>query len=297
MKLPPVITYGEREMVLVSAGSCNLGLAPDNATRFRQAWLDANLGIETSSPFERETPLTSSYLPGYYIDRFPVTNEDYWHFVDSDGYRQDQFWTDLIYLERNPFFRSFSDVAELIDQTVKLGPATWSESTFRKGEERLPVTGVSWFEAAAYARWARKRLPTEAEWEKAARGALDVREFPWGSAFDRARCNSQERWGSDAPRLLPVDGRPEDVSPYGARDLVGNAAEWVWDRFRPRPGGNAPTDPYWLQRHVVKGGAYFSPWVHCRISFRAVLEARQRGIGIGFRTAVGVDDLMREGVL
>ncbi len=296
-KLPNTLRYGEREMVLVPAGPFSQGLADNSRERLQAAWLDHNLGLESSAPFDRETPLQNRYLPAFYIDRFPITNEDYWHFLNAEGYNQEQFWNDLIYLERNAFFTSFGDVADLVDQSGRPGPLGWENGSYSKDQARHPVTGVSWFEAAAYARWAEKRLPSEAEWEKAARGSLDVRDYPWGSAFERERCNSRESWPQKVPWLEPVDVHADDASPWGVRNLVGNAAEWVWDRYRPHPGASAPRNEYWLQSHVVKGGACFSPWVHCRVSFRAVVEPRQRSDGIGFRCAVGVDDLMREGIL
>lgn len=136
-------------------------------------------------------------LDAFYIDKFEVTNQQYKRFID---------------------------------QTKRRPPGHWVEGTFPRGMEKYPVYGVSWEDAVAYARWAGKRLPTEAEWEKAARGT-DGLLYPWGDKPDPKKCNAYEskaRQGTYGPDSLdPVDAHADGVSPYGAYNMTGNVWEWV----------------------------------------------------------------------
>jgi serine/threonine protein kinase len=135
-------------------------------------------------------------LPEFRIARFPITNEQYYVFIRS-----------------SPHFPP---------------PVAWGGPQFPVGRERYPVIGVTWEEATAYCQWAGCRLPTEQEWEKAARGT-DGRSFPWGEVWsDGKYCNSQEaRLGGPTP----VDRYPLGVSPYGVWDMSGNVWEWTVERY------------------------------------------------------------------
>ena len=133
------------------------------------------------------------------------------------------------------------------------------DHNFPGGAEDHPATLVYKHEAEAYARWAGKRLPTAAEWEKAARGT-DGRQYPWGDRFDPALCNMRprSRTGEDGPRKQPVGSFPDGASPYGALDMTGNVWEWVSDVHR---------DKTWFgllgearERGLLRGGAHgYSP--------------------------------------
>jgi formylglycine-generating enzyme required for sulfatase activity len=133
------------------------------------------------------------FLPAYYIDKTPVTNAEYKVFVDAT----------------NANF-----------------PSHWRQGAPIPGTENHPVVQVSWFDAAAYAKWAGKRLPTGPEWEKAARGT-DGRIYPWGDAFDKTRLNC----GEGGPlKTVPVGQySPQGDSPYGVVDMAGNVYEWTND--------------------------------------------------------------------
>jgi formylglycine-generating enzyme required for sulfatase activity len=122
------------------------------------------------------------------------------------------------------------------------------------GRERYPITEVSLEDAAAYCRWAGGRLPTDAEWEKAARGT-DGRRYPWGNAFDATRCNLRPARGRPKAEpgcisalgrkgIKPVDAFPQGASPYGALNMAGNAWEWVSGNYQGNPA-----------QHVIRGGA------------------------------------------
>lgn len=146
-------------------------------------------------------------------------------------------------------------------------------------EPELPMTQVSWHEARTFCAYAGGRLPTEAEWEKAARGT-DGREFPWGNDADCARAN----WGNfdgEGPCAAKNPGRPvvvgqypEGASPYGVLDLAGNVWEWVEDKYEDEPG-----------RRVVRGGSCCSYFVEPRAANRNAWDADHRDDDLGFRCA------------
>jgi len=165
-----------------------------------------------------ETPQRTIVLAEFKIDRFPVTNAQYLRFVKQARQRP---------------------------------PVTW-RGGYPEEMANHPVVGIDWKSAVAYAEWAGKRLPTEAEWEKAARGG-DGRMWPWGNEWNGALCNWNE---GDEPltgsHTTPVDAFPGGASPYGVMDVAGNAMEWCADEWspmgRPMRGGSwRQSQPYHLR--------------------------------------------------
>ena len=144
-------------------------------------------------------------LKGYLFDKYPVTNAQYARFVAA-GHRP---------------------------------PLNWRKGRIPEGAQLHPVTMVSWFDAVSYAKWAGKRLPTEAEWEKAARGE-DGRRWPWGDKMDPTRLNTYYSVGS----TTPVTAYPSGVSPYGVHGMAGNVSQWVENDLLPYAGSDAPEDVF-----------------------------------------------------
>ncbi|WP_165774509.1 formylglycine-generating enzyme family protein [Candidatus Viridilinea mediisalina] len=170
---------------------------------------------------DNEKPQHELTLPDYWIGHTEVTNAQFRPFVEGDGYTNIAYWTEAGWAWR---------VAEKISQ-----PMFWEDSLFNGDDQ--PVVGVSWYEAVAYVRWLSAqightfRLPTEAEWEKAARGP-DGRIYPWGDTWDTSRLHSGGTVGRTT--TTPVGQYPSGASPYRALDLAGNVWEWCATKWRER---------------------------------------------------------------
>ena len=212
------------DMLLVPAGEFLMGSTNADIDQ-AQAW-----SSKSRREFEDEFPQHSVYLDAYYIDRFEVTNAQFEAFVNATGYRTTAE-------EKGEF-------------------NTW-RAAYAPGMENYPVVWMSWYDADAYCKWAGKRLPTEAEWEKAARGNLG-RIFPWGNEWDPTKANSGE---TGYGHTMPVGSFPTGFSYYGARDMAGNVWEWVadwWDpgyySVSPTRNPQGPLTP--TQNKVLRGGAF-----------------------------------------
>ncbi|HEY2413222.1 MAG TPA: SUMF1/EgtB/PvdO family nonheme iron enzyme [Pirellulaceae bacterium] len=234
-----------------------------------------------------EIVTTENMIPveGLFLDRYAVTNREFRAFVESGGYEQMSLWDEAIW----------PAVLGFVDTTGQPGPRFWTNGTFLTGEEEHPVVGVSWYEAGAFARWVGKRLPTDAEWVKAAswpvfaEGDQPVqRRFPWGDAMDRKRTNI---WGSGFERTIPVRSLPASASASGIEQLVGNVWEWtstafgMWD-----VPGDRLESPQPLKS--IRGGAfdtYFESQANCH--FQSGASPLDRKHNVGFRCALGFCDV------
>jgi formylglycine-generating enzyme required for sulfatase activity len=239
-----------------------------------------------------EQPQRRVYLSSFFIDRHEITNEAYAEFVYSTGHR--------------------------IPENANPSSTLWINKAPIEGIARHPVVNVSWDDAVAYCRWREKRLPTEAEWEKAARGT-EARRYPWGNEWDIARANSASYWagrtvefssGADweafwvkgeGARLakekgirgevltMPVGSFPQSLSPYGLYDMAGNVAEWVQDWYDPNYYRSAPlANPVGPTRGAIKsmrGGSWLKPVVSLRTTDRDWGTMDSRPSGTGFRCA------------
>ncbi|TNE52094.1 MAG: hypothetical protein EP343_01465 [Deltaproteobacteria bacterium] len=200
------------------------------------------------------------YLDAFYLDRHPVTNKQFRTFMEVTGYRPS-------------------------DASSRRFLSHWSNGKIPRGQENHPVVFVSWHDARAYATWAGKALPTEAQWEKAARG-LDGRKFPWGrEAPDAKRAN----FGRSARGSLPVGSHELGVSPFGLHDMAGNVWEWCDDVDDPEFYRRGPThNPRNVMRdgqtrYVLRGGSWMYDAQSLRTTTRKGYEPHYRLEDVGFR--------------
>ncbi len=209
------------------------------------------MGSDTGDP--DEAPAHEVDLPAFEIDRFEVTNADFAQFVEATGYQTDA--------EKEGRSKNWRIAAE--------------------GKDNHPVVYVSWNDAVAYCEWLGKRLPTEAEWEKAARGT-DGRMYPWGDEWDPSKANVKE---TGLRGTAAVGSFGAGASPYGVEDMAGNVWEWTADWYEPYPGSTYHTEYYGERFKVVRGGGWFEMADAVRTTNRDLTSVNAANDDIGFRCA------------
>ncbi|WP_250121765.1 ergothioneine biosynthesis protein EgtB [Chroococcidiopsis sp. CCMEE 29] len=231
-------------------------------------------GNDSIDALDNERPVHQVYLETYWIDRCPVTCGQYRAFIEAGGYQNPRWWSDA-------GWRWCQD-QRITQPLYWLDDSRW---------DNHPVCGVSWYEAEAYARFVGKRLPTEAEWEKAASwdaASERRRTYPWGEvAPDTHKCNHNTIVG----QTTPVTTYPAGQSGYGCYDLLGNVWEWTasvfqgYEGFMPYPYAGYSKVYFDGQHQVLKGGSWAThPWA-LRSSFRNWYHPGVRQILAGFRCA------------
>lgn len=231
-------------------------------------------GSEAISALDNERPAHTVHLEAFWIDQHPVTWGQYRLFMQAEGYQEKRWWS--------------AEGWQWLQAAQVTHPLYWPSG---EGWQNHPVMGVSWYEADAYARFVGKRLPTEAEWEKAARwqpASQASQAYPWGELAPQANhCNHGHGLGATSQ----VDRHPEGASPTGCWDLLGNVWEWTASWFAPYEGFAAYpyrgySEAYFDQAHrVLRGGSWATrPWA-LRSSFRNWYHPHVREIFAGFRCA------------
>jgi formylglycine-generating enzyme required for sulfatase activity len=265
-------------MLYVPGSEFNMGSSDDEMDYGLQLCLEYFRDCERLLSKD-EQPVHTVVVDGFWVDQTEVTNSQFAAFLNEQGNRTESglTWLDL------------EDVDCLIEQIGGMFRA-------KDGFALHPVIEVSWYGAAEYCEWAGARLPTEAEWEYAARG-LEGRVFPWGDAFDGRRLNycdnsCWEAW-EDArvddsyAYTAPVGSYPAGASWSGALDMAGNAWEWVADWFEDYPSGRQvnPTGPTQGMLRSIRGGAWCSTLFSVRGANRFSRAPDVTNFDGGFRCA------------
>ncbi len=209
-----------------------------------------------------EKPEHSVTLPGFFIDKNEVTNEQYAKFVDATNARP---------------------------------PANWKgQKTFPPGTAKFPVVDVTWDQAMAFAKWAGKRLPSEQEWEYAARGS-DKRLYPWGSKYDKAQLNAERLTPEEIAKTQGDDSKLPDqrrqvgsfpgMSPFGVFDMAGNVGEWTASGYDLYPGSQVQLKTQFQSKKIVRGGSFRDTQELTTVTARLMSDPTRSGIYIGFRCA------------
>lgn len=216
----------------------------------------------SDSRLSDEGPQHRAYLDDYGIDKYEVTNLQYQAFIEETGRRS---------------------------------PGHFRNRTYPSGKADHPVTFVSWFDARDYCHWAGKRLPTEQEWEKAARGS-EGRIFPWGDKFGIELANTPVRWEALKRQgdTTPVGAFPGGVSSYGLYDMSGNVWEWTSSWYLAYPGNDHKSENFGKIYKVLKGGSWWDcSFYRCGISAptfnRSFFNPRVKNSSFGFRCAMDVE--------
>ncbi len=255
---PARVRFKGREFIHVPAGSFVMGstvaAVADLFVRFGNEYLPREA-------LDAELPQDTVSVSDFYISRYPVTNEEYKAFIDDE---RDQ-----------PLHNQYDELSQAYNWNLR-------ERTFPPGKEKYPVGMVTWQDALAYCKWFGGRLPTEAEWEKAARGT-DGREWPWGD-WQTGRCNC-----GGSLELVPTGSfSAESDSPYGVSEMAGNVFEWCSSLFRSYPyrAGDGRENMELEGKRVVRGGPA-GPWVlKSRCAYRQGNEPGDYGFSIGFRVVL-----------
>jgi ribose/xylose/arabinose/galactoside ABC-type transport system permease subunit/formylglycine-generating enzyme required for sulfatase activity len=209
------------------------------------------MGSDTG--IEDEAPAHEVDLPAFEIDKFEVTNADFAQFLEATGYQTDA--------EREGRTKNWQSAAE--------------------GKDNHPVVFVSWNDAVTYCQWAGKRLPTEAEWEKAARGT-DGRMYPWGNEWDASKANVKD---TGLRGTACVGSFGAGASPYGVEDMAGNVWEWTADWYEAYPGSDYQSDYFGQRFRVLRGGAWFETADFVRTTVRNANSEKAANDDLGFRCA------------
>jgi ergothioneine biosynthesis protein EgtB len=245
-------------------------------------------GANYQFAFDNEKPAHQVFLQPYALDRALVSNGDFLAFIHDGGYQNFRWW--------------FSEGWETVNKEHWRAPLYWEQLDGRwmirdfaglhavDNKAAEPVSHVSFFEASAFAKWAGKRLPTEAEWEKAAisdSATGERKDFPWGNdPCDLSKANLLEN-GIWAP--APIGAFPEGINSYGCHQMIGDVWEWTTSDYVPYPGFKSEFDEYndkwFVNQKVLRGGSYATPQIHIRSTYRNFFHAHERWMVSGFRCA------------
>jgi formylglycine-generating enzyme required for sulfatase activity len=259
------------DMISIPAGPFWMGSTEEQVEEVL-AWIKDNVRKADLKRWKQwlyaETPYQQRDVAGFSIARYPVTNAEYARFLaDNPAHAVP---ASMYHFEQDRLYEW--------DSTTRLFPA---------GRANHPVVLVSWEDAMAYTAWLNKvtgrhfRLPTEAEWEKAARGTHG-RSYPWGNTFDPSKCNT---WEGEIGETTPVGVFPAGASPYGCLDMAGNVWEWTADWYDRYAGSKQRFREFGSQYRVVRGGSWYGDQDVARCASRSGAYPGPRYCYVGFRVA------------
>jgi formylglycine-generating enzyme required for sulfatase activity len=248
--------------------------------------------------FVDEHPRHTMSLPAFHIDTFEVGNAQYKAFVHATQRAAPPMWDEIGYALTEAQLKAkgeaelralATDVFRLDMDTRTMSPdALLTEIVkVQHAFDNYPAGGMSWFDAYAYCAWRGARLPTEAEWEKAARGA-DGREYPWGNDWDPKRAGTGDDVGEEEG-FSPAGSFPQSASPYGVHDMAGNVWEWVQDWYEPYPNSKTTSPDFGKKNKVIRGGSggmgHYAISYFYRAATRQFADPEMQSDDVGFRCA------------
>ncbi|MCX6344247.1 MAG: formylglycine-generating enzyme family protein [Armatimonadetes bacterium] len=273
----------EKDMISIPAGTFLMGNSGigDDAT-------DSNLSAEL--------PQHSVYLSAYSIGKYEVTRGQYRKFMEAGGYSTKAYWSD--------------EGWQWKETEKRVEPSDWAPEDWGSGQpftqtDNHPVVGVTYYEAEAFCNWAGGHLPTEAQWEKAARwdaATSHPNVYPWGDVWDAEKCNNLDDHNSagggyGAGQAAPVGSYPSDASPSGCQDMAGNVEEWCKDWYQNTYYSQSPTSdpqgPATGGYRVLRGGSwgstistfYLNIFYDLRCAYRSCDTPNYYDVDFGFRLA------------
>jgi formylglycine-generating enzyme required for sulfatase activity len=262
------------------------------------------LKAQEAESWDDEKPQHTVFVSEFAIGKYPITNAEYRLFWEAKGYENKDYWSDDGWRWRQGQLEADlsiydKEIRKQVEDWLKRRPAEKRHQPFfwddpQWNADNLPVVGVTWYEAEAYGKWLRAmtgeryRLPTEAEWEKAARGPQNSL-WPWGDEWESNKCNSEE---SKFGGTTPVGMYPDGTYPNGPLDMVGNVWEWCADWFDSKIYSNRegqkirdPLGPDSGPARVVRGGSWNSDRRYCRAATRLRSGPADFNSNLGFRVA------------
>ncbi|MCE5322312.1 formylglycine-generating enzyme family protein [bacterium] len=271
----------------IYADANDLSARGDSAYRGEMIWIPAgsfvmgNNGSEGYS-YADEVPQHAVNLSGYYIGKYEVTRGEYRKFMDAGGYSNPDYWSsDGWKWKRDRTQPQYWDAVE-----------DWETGSFTQTDSH-PVTGISYYEAEAFCKWAGGHLPTEAQWEKAARWTGDhPNVYPWGDEWDAEKCNNTNDHnmaggGYGKCQSAPVGSYPDGASPHGCLDMAGNVWEWCSDWYGNKYYHQSPTDdpqgPETGSYRVLRGGGWREGGYGMRCAYRRSEVPYNGWFDLGFR--------------
>ena len=288
-------------MVLIPAGEFSMGSNKEENIAMWRGANDLNPYGFNDRLYVDERPMHKVTLPAFLIDKYEVTNAQYREFVMATRHKVPYMWAKngynissefLEYLPLKDLRQIATDRFKLdMDVTTMTQKALLAElQKIQAARDSMPVAAVTWYDASNYCAWSGKRLPSEAEWEKAARGPQGF-EYPWGNNWDAKKINTMSE--NDEAPYSAVGSYPGDLSAYGVYDMAANVSEWVDDWYDAYPGATSDSRFFGKTQRVVRGGMassghYDSISVVFRAAKRNHLFPNTALIDLGFRCAKDV---------